>query len=335
MNLPENKCGTEIEKKQIFSLGRTLNSVVDFGFNFAVFFVSISKKGRFMTPDWPPVQNPEFKTMTINSVFHSHVHFEFIYVKSGIFTQHLEDSIITLKAGESILLNSNIRHYEGDETECECIYMNFLPEFLHMLFFENALNLKQHECKSIVQFCFSDNADSNFERAAMQFSLQKDSVLSMNELFEKIFMLLKTEKTGFVFYLQAFLLEFFEQLETTSRITIVQTSSDNASMLFADIKKILFEKNGRISRNELAKILHYNPDYIGRIVHKETGMSFSEYSQSIWLEKAKHLLASTDLSIREIIFQLGYNSENMFYRVFQKKVGKTPKDFRKEKLKNN
>jgi hypothetical protein len=48
-------------------------------------------------------------------------------------------------------------------------------------------------------------------------------------------------------------------------------------------------------------------------------MSVSKYINFVRLEKAKDTLSKTDLSVREISDQVGFNDYNYFCRVFKKK----------------
>jgi AraC-like DNA-binding protein len=54
--------------------------------------------------------------------------------------------------------------------------------------------------------------------------------------------------------------------------------------------------------------------------------------QNIRLEKAEFLLKTTSFTIEEIAHQAGYENLSYFYRIFQKKFNKTPKDLRKSSL---
>ena len=69
-----------------------------------------------------------------------------------------------------------------------------------------------------------------------------------------------------------------------------------------------------------------------RFVHlfKEiTGKSVTDFTTSIRIERAKELLVSTDLPVREIAEIVGYDDQNYFSRRFLKAVGISPREYRK------
>ncbi len=59
-----------------------------------------------------------------------------------------------------------------------------------------------------------------------------------------------------------------------------------------------------------------------------TGQSPNQYHLVLKLNKAKDLLLSTTLSISEIAYQTGFQSSFYFSRIFKKKIGVSPKEFR-------
>lgn len=327
-----------VTNRQISPTDKTRSGKINLDFPFSIAESVLNHDERKLTPIWPPVTDMFFSEMKMNSFFHNHRHFELIYVLEGTFTQHLENSIYVLNAGDATLLNSRIRHFEGEETECRCLYLNFSPDFLNSLFQENmaAPGKQQHSCTQIMEFCIAETDPNSISRAAIDFRKSISSVSgkspNIETILDTILTLLREEPSGYAFFLQGYLLQLFECFENKLlyHISHIETLSDTASVLFADINHYLSESNGRISKQELSKLLHYNSDYLGRIIRKETGMSFSEYSKSIWLSKAKEILRSTDMSIHKIISFLGYESGNSFYRAFQEDTGMTPGEYRKK-----
>lgn len=61
---------------------------------------------------------------------------------------------------------------------------------------------------------------------------------------------------------------------------------------------------------------------------KYTGLSPASYFQDLKLQRAKDLLRSTQMSIKEIAYLLDFETPDYFSTQFRKKVGKRPSDFR-------
>ena len=84
-----------------------------------------------------------------------------------------------------------------------------------------------------------------------------------------------------------------------------------------------------ISLSKLAEMLHVNPSYLSRAYHREFGMTISEHLLSIRVEQAKKLLAFTKIPVTHISFNVGFSDPNYFARVFRKKTGVSPSEYRK------
>lgn len=72
-----------------------------------------------------------------------------------------------------------------------------------------------------------------------------------------------------------------------------------------------------------------SPNYFGDLIKKATGKTAQEYIQNKLIDLAKELIASTNKSISEIAYELGFQYSQHFNRVFKKNVGKTPNEYRK------
>jgi len=58
------------------------------------------------------------------------------------------------------------------------------------------------------------------------------------------------------------------------------------------------------------------------------GEGFVEYLNRFRVDKAKSLLQSTDLLIKEVGYKVGFNSTQNFNRVFKRWTGMTPQQYR-------
>ena len=88
-----------------------------------------------------------------------------------------------------------------------------------------------------------------------------------------------------------------------------------------------------VSLNVLAQEFHLNAQYISQLFKSEIGVGFLTYLTNIRMEHAKKLLLSTDDAISDISDQCGYNDYRVFTKVFKKKEGITPSQFRRDFLK--
>lgn len=84
----------------------------------------------------------------------------------------------------------------------------------------------------------------------------------------------------------------------------------------------------QITQSYLAEMAGMSDSYFSKLFKEECGEGYSEYLIDIRLGKSKKLLMDTNLTIKEIAHQVGYPDEKYYSRLFQKKVGIKPKDFR-------
>ncbi|HMP25927.1 MAG TPA: two-component regulator propeller domain-containing protein [Saprospiraceae bacterium] len=83
------------------------------------------------------------------------------------------------------------------------------------------------------------------------------------------------------------------------------------------------------SLNELSAKLYLSRSQVHRKIKAVTGMSTAIFIRTIRLQEAKKLLASTQLSISEIAYEVGFKSPIYFSQMFKETFGESPSDFRK------
>jgi AraC-like DNA-binding protein len=65
-----------------------------------------------------------------------------------------------------------------------------------------------------------------------------------------------------------------------------------------------------------------------KLFKEHTGLSPATYQQELRLQRAKELLSTTDLSIKEIAYRLDFESPDYFSAKFKLKTGRKPSEFR-------
>ncbi len=107
------------------------------------------------------------------------------------------------------------------------------------------------------------------------------------------------------------------------------SNEDDSVEALKKAKKYIAEHiSEEISRKEVADFVYLNPDYLSKLLKKETGLSFSEYVMNCRISLAKMLLQATGKSIQEIAGMTGFNSASYFSKIFKQETGISPATFR-------
>lgn len=97
-----------------------------------------------------------------------------------------------------------------------------------------------------------------------------------------------------------------------------------------EIKKYIAEHlQENISIKDLACIMHMSTSHFSRIFKQQTGFAPYDYVLIYRLNKAKEYLQKTNLTVSEITYEVGFNSESNFIYFFTKHNGISPNKFRK------
>lgn len=76
------------------------------------------------------------------------------------------------------------------------------------------------------------------------------------------------------------------------------------------------------------QMLNLSPNYLSDLLRKETGKNAQEHIHFYLIEKAKSKLLNSVDSISQIAFELGFEYPQNFNRLFKKKTGINPSEFR-------
>lgn len=117
------------------------------------------------------------------------------------------------------------------------------------------------------------------------------------------------------------------------------TREDENRSVIAQFEQLLndhFRNREAIFMNGLPSVKMFadkcclSPNYFGDLVKKESGKTPVEYIQAKVIDIAKEELHSTDDTITEIAYRLGFQSSQHFNRYFKRITSLTPTEFRKQ-----
>ena len=91
---------------------------------------------------------------------------------------------------------------------------------------------------------------------------------------------------------------------------------------------------GELSLAEFAQSVNLSVWRLCHIFKSDVGMPPIRYLRQLRMERARHLLESSFLSVKEIAFQVGLNDESHFVRDFKSTYGYSPALYRSQ-FRNN
>lgn len=78
----------------------------------------------------------------------------------------------------------------------------------------------------------------------------------------------------------------------------------------------------------VAELMNLSPNYLSDLLRMHTGQSTQQHIHQRLIEKAKEKLSTTNLSVSEIAYALGFEHAQSFSTLFKKKTSLSPLEFR-------
>ncbi len=89
-----------------------------------------------------------------------------------------------------------------------------------------------------------------------------------------------------------------------------------------------------LTLTDVAERFRISPSHLSETLKKTTGQSFVPFVHDVRIRHACSLLASTDMSVAEVAYEVGYGSYNTFHRIFAERKGMVPTRYRKQSSKS-
>jgi AraC-like DNA-binding protein len=128
------------------------------------------------------------------------------------------------------------------------------------------------------------------------------------------------------------LLSYCERFYQRQFITRAKTNHEVLAKVEAVLDNYFNDQNllekGTPSAQYLAEQLHLSPNYLGSLLKSLTGNSTQTHIHEKLIEKAKEKLSTTNLTISEIAYELGFEHSQSFSKLFKSKTKLSPLEFR-------
>jgi len=147
------------------------------------------------------------------------------------------------------------------------------------------------------------------------------------DTYLKIFGLIKEEQPGYQQIASGMVIKLLGYI-----VSFEKQKGFSGKPIAKVIEAIRFEIRQNMEKElnlkELAEAHHVSYSFFRKMFKKYTGVSPGQYHLQLRITRAKELLISTDRSIKEISYELGFQSIFYFSNLFKKKEGVTPSHFR-------
>lgn len=147
------------------------------------------------------------------------------------------------------------------------------------------------------------------------------------DVFYKIFDLVKKEKPGFQQIASGLIIKALGHI-----VTLQKQNQFSGTQIEKVIQNARFQIRENIEEEidwkQLASDNNIGYSYFRKMFKKYTGFSPHQYHLEMKIFRAKELILTSDRSIKEISYELGFQSAYYFSRLFKKKVGNNPSELR-------
>lgn len=239
--------------------------------------------------------------------FHWHEEIEIHYYKRGreqVFCNGIE---YIAEKGDIIFINTEETHRGFSKTPENLYYMfQIRSDFINTFVDEKYLCLIQNKIND--KYC-----QELLDNIIKEFSEKKTGYETA----------IKRDMCDFMLYL---LRNYVAEKIDTSKNTLFFKNKENINNVLMYINTHYDEP---LTVTHLAKKFYMSNSYFAHFFKKNIAKSVMEYVNDIRIEKAKLILLGSNESISKIATMVGYNDINYFSRIFKKKTGKTPSQYRK------
>lgn len=259
----------------------------------------------------------------------SHIHefIELVFIAQGSGIHYVDDTKYEVKMGDLLFINYQQTHSFSMSDDSKYYNLLYLPQF----FGEEIIN--SENIYDIFQMSLFKEFAHISETDLQKVHFFGDEYIEVRSMIEKMKQEFTQQKTGYGSILSGYSRVLFSRV--LRKLDGALNGLDKKAMMD---KKIVSEcldivnKNcfGKISMNEIAQRMFYNPSYLSRVFKKYCGMSFSKYIKEKRMEEAARLLKETDISVEKIMNQVGYEDGKRFYEKFKEIYELTPNEYRKQ-----
>lgn len=241
--------------------------------------------------------------------FHDHDYYEIFLVTSGSVIHNLNNEKKVIKERTLLLLRPEDKHQFLPYADNRCIHINIAATEEVLLQLSSALEL---DYSKII------NGKRQIVLSEEDFSWFKFRAREINYLYEK-------DKNNVPLVIRQMLMRALALLEINKED---EDLSDTPPWMKSLLLRLHSPEYISLSANQIYNITGYSAPVVINAFKKYLNTTVIDYMKMIRTDFAKRLLSTTNLSILDISYKLGYTSLSHFSKLFKEQVGISPSEYR-------
>lgn len=277
-----------------------------------------SEKVAYNMADFPAYIQKRFLSSYPNysAISHWHDDIELVRILSGHMHYSINGRSVLLNEKEGIFVNTRQFHYGYSKDDSECIFICIL---LHPLL-----------------LCSSHYIEQNYILPVIQNESLPYLVLHENKMYEKELLNFADEMYQsqlselYALKIQSLFFQAWESLFLLSSHTEAKPASRSQHLtILKDMVDFIFKNyTERITLEEISWAGKVGKTTCCAIFKKYTNETPISYLINYRLKKGVELLLTTDKTVSEICFEIGFSGASYFTETFRKFFGCTPSEYR-------
>ena len=254
-----------------------------------------------------------------------------VFITDGKCLFEIGGEKILLSKGETLLIPSGQEYVRRpyEDTSCQFFYVHFTAG--------SGINLvSRRQAEEEMRRSILDNMESGKEKLPEYLYLSRKTDVSdkfemIDGMFEKI--LNKTKEKNFAsLFVSLTFCELLAELAKADNPIFEYGVSEKEERIPSSLQKALsyvrYNYDKKISTSDLCKYCNLSPQHLIRLFKKHTGMTPVQYVNKSKIMHAIELLRASEMSVKEIANNLGYDNPNYFSRLFTKEESVSPTEVR-------
>lgn len=148
-------------------------------------------------------------------------------------------------------------------------------------------------------------------------------------LYQEIILQVKHEKLGYQPQVSGAALHLIGTIYSLYKQKVFELNSGNDDLMKQAIQKIRNHIYSPITMAEFSREINMGYSAFRKAFKQYTGLAPNQYLLHLKIDKAKSMLSMSTKSIKEIAFELGFESPSYFSKIFKIKTNTSPEKYRK------